>query len=271
MRFIFRFLPIVMGLLALPSSSVALDSHPAMRWGAGGHRIIARVAALQLTDETRREVRRILNGRSLAEVSAWADGILKDRPATAPWHYVNIPIWQATYRAEHCPRQACVIAALEAQEAILADRSRSGTEREEALKWVVHLVGDLHMPLHVGDRGDRGGNDVKLEFAGRTTNLHSLWDSGLLNATGRNEEWFVSSFRDQLRKRGDLKVMSSGSVTDWAMESHAAARDVAYGFLPQSLVVGDDYLGIARPVIEDRLLRASVRLAAVLERTLAGN
>ncbi len=239
-----------------------------VRWGATIHRVVARVASLHLDGATEREVRRLLGRESLAEVSTWADDVRSARPATSSWHYVNVPIWQSAYRASICPRAGCVIGTLEAQEKILADRSRSKAERAEALKWVVHLVADLHMPLHVGDRGDRGGNDVTLSFLGRRTNLHALWDSGLMNATGQSEGDLVATVRDQIRRRGDLHVIAGGSVIDWAMESHAVARDVAYQFLPQSLVLDQQYLEIARPVLEDRILRASIRLAAVLDRAL---
>lgn len=239
-----------------------------LRWGAFTHRVVARVASLQIDGSTGREVRRLLGRESLAEVSNWADDIRGARPATGPWHYVNVPVWQSSYRASLCPRAGCVIGTLEAQEKILADHSRPPAERAEALRWVVHLVADLHMPLHVGDRGDRGGNDVQLRFLGRQTNLHALWDSGLLNATGQSEGDMVATIRDRIRRRGDLRVIAAGSVVDWAMESHAVARDVAYGFLPASLILDDRYFDVARPVLEDRILRASIRLAAILDRTL---
>ena len=259
----------IIALALLTSPAVDRQPAPDARWGQSGHRIIGRTASLLLSHDATREVRRLLGRRSLAEISTWADEVRAARPATGPWHYVNIPVTERAFRPEHCPDGACVIRTLEAQEKILADRSRPRAEREEALKWVVHLVGDMHMPLHVGDRGDRGGNDVKLEFNGRPWNLHSLWDSGMIGASGHNEEWYVVMLRNRIRQRGDLRQIASGSVLDWAMESHAVARDVAYPFLPSSLVIGDRYVEIATPVLEDRLLRASVRLAALLERALA--
>lgn len=257
-----------LALVATAAAALPAVSRGEVRWGSLAHRVVARVASLHIDGSTEREVRRLLGRESLAEVSTWADDIRAARPATSTWHYVNIPTWQSAYRTSMCPRAGCVIGTLETQEKILADRSRSRTERAEALKWVVHMVADLHMPLHVGDRGDRGGNDVKLSFLGRQTNLHALWDSGLLNAIGHNEGEFVATIRDQIRNRGDLHVIAGGSVLDWAMESHAVARDVAYPFLTVSLVLDERYLEIARPVLHDRILRASVRLAAVLDRTL---
>lgn len=262
-------LPALYVLLTVAASAAPTGlSADGARWGQSGHRIVARTAALQLSSRATREVRYLLQGASLPSISTWADDVRAERPATGPRHYVNIPIWDGTWRATLCPGDECVIGTLVAQQKILADRSRTRAERAEALKWVVHLVGDLHMPLHVGDRGDRGGNDLKLEFSGRPTNLHSLWDTGMISASGRGEEGYVVMLRDRIRRRGDLRQIASGTVLDWAMESHAVARDVAYPFLPRSLVIDQAYVETARPILEDRLLRASVRLAAMLEQAL---
>lgn len=252
-------------LIAAP---VAGDSADAMRWGGMGHRVIARVAAGRLSPTARREVRRLLGNESLAKVSTWADEVRRDRPVTAPWHYVNIPIYDSVYRPERVCRDGCVISALEEQLALLADRSLPRAERAEALKWVVHLVGDMHQPMHVGDRGDRGGNDVRITWDSMPGNLHGLWDTGLLLATGLDENALVTLLERRLRQRGDLAALTSGSVQDWAMESHATSRDVVYGFLPASLALDQRYLVKVRPALEDRMLRASARLVAVLERAL---
>ena len=253
---------------ALLLTAPPADSAEALRWGGMGHRVIARVAASRLSPATRREVRRLLGNESLAKVSTWADEVRRDRPATAPWHYVNIPVYDSVYRPERVCPDGCVIRALEEQERILADTSRPRAERAEALKWVVHLVGDMHQPMHVGDRGDRGGNDTRITWDTLPGNLHGLWDTGLLLATGLDENALVTMLERRLRQRGDLARLTSGSVLEWAMESHAASRDVVYGFLPATLALDRSYLVKVRPALEDRLLRASARLAAVLERTL---
>lgn len=247
---------------------LAGPDHPAERWGGMGHRAIARVAMAQLSPDAKREVRRLLGRETLAKVSTWADEIRRDNPATAPWHYVNIPVYDSVYRPERVCRDGCVIRALEEQAARLANRRLPDAERAEALKWVVHLVGDLHQPMHVGDRGDRGGNDVRITWDTLPGNLHGLWDTGLLLATGMDENQLVTMLERRIRQRGDLRAVAAGSVLDWAMESHAMSRDVVYGFLPASLALDRSYLVKVRPALEDRLLRAAVRLAALLERSL---
>lgn len=262
---------ILLGTLALgisfAAAPVPLTVNPA-RWGELGHRTIARTAELQLSGDARRAARRLLGGQSLAEVSTWADQIREQRPATGPWHYVNIPIWESRYRPDFCPKAGCVIGTLETQQKILADRSASRADRAEALRWVVHLVGDLHAPLHAGDRGDRGGNDVRVELDGRQTNLHAAWDSGLLKVMQRREEELVKMLTHRIEHRGDLRQIRAGTITDWAMESHDRARDVVYGLLPSTLTLDVPYRISAALVIEDQLMRASVRLAWLIEQAL---
>lgn len=252
----------------LATTPLAPDSTALLRWGGMGHRVIARVAAGRLSPAAKQEVRRLLGQETLAKVSTWPDEVRRDRPATAPWHYVDIPIYDSVYRPDKVCESGCVISALEAQREILADRSRPRAERAEALKWVVHLMGDLHQPLHVGDRGDRGGNDVRISYDDKPGNLHGLWDTGLLLATGQDEDELVAVVERRLRRRGDLATLTGGSVLDWAMESHAASRDVVYGFLPASLALDRRYLEQVRPLLEDRLLRGGARLAAMIERAL---
>lgn len=256
--------------LLLVAAAPVLADDGAPFWGQTGHRVIARVAAGRLSPEARRTVQQLIPGESLASVATWADSIRPHRPATAPWHYVNIPVWDSIYRpAAVCPTGNCIVAALEKQLMILADRQQSRSARADALKWVVHLVGDLHQPLHVGDRGDRGGNDVKLTWDGRTSNLHSVWDSGLLAGTGTSEEQLVVQVTRTLQRRGDLARLTSGSIIDWAIESHDVARDVVYPFLPASLALDQGYLDKVQLALTDRVVRASARLAALLERALA--
>jgi nuclease S1 len=252
--------------------ATAIAAAPALTpdavWGAVGHRVIARVATARLSDRAKDEARRLLGGETLAKVSTWADSIRRDRPTTGPWHYVNIPVYDSVYRPEKVCADGCVVSALEAQAAILADRTRSDAERAEALKWVVHLVGDLHQPLHAGDRGDRGGNDVRVTYDTLPGNLHGLWDTGLLLRTGLDENAWVALVERNLRGRSDLDAVAGGSVVDWVMQAHDVSRDVVYGTLPASLALDDAYLATARPAIEVQLERAALRLAAVLERSL---
>lgn len=250
-----------------PDHAAAVD--PARRWGVTGHRVVARLAATRLSRPVAEKVRRLLGGQSMAAVANWADSIRRERANTAPWHFVDIPTWEAGYDAgRDCKEGACIVDALERQLAILRDARRSDADRGEALRFVIHFIGDMHQPLHAGERGDRGGNDVKITWLGKPSNLHSLWDSGMLSASGLDEEQYVALLQSRLATRGDLARVASGSIVDWANESHDVARDVVYPFVPQSLAVDMTYYGQVRPVLEDQLLKAGVRLATVLEKAL---
>jgi hypothetical protein len=239
-----------------------------VRWSDAPHRVVARIAESRLGAPARAEARRLLHGASLADVSTWADDIRGRRPNTSNWHYVNIPVTDSVYRArEQCPR-GCIIRAYEAQLAILRDPGRSRAERADALRFVVHLVADIHSPMHAGDRGDRGGNDLVVWHRNRRTNLHAFWDSGLLRAASLDERALQRRVEDRIRSATNLDLVSGGSVVEWAIESHGVARDLAYRLLPDDYRIDAAYVDAALPVLEDRLTRAALRLAAVLNHAL---
>lgn len=254
--------------VALLGLFVVAASPLPVRWSDSPHRVVARIAESRLSEPARREVRRLLNGTPLADVSTWADDIRGRRPNTSNWHYVNIPVTDSVYRPrEQCPR-GCIIRAYEAQVAILRDPRRSRAERADALRFVVHLVADIHSPMHAGDRGDRGGNDLVVWHRNRRTNLHAFWDSGLLRAASLDERALQRRIEARLRGGIAPDTVARGSVVDWAMESHGVARDLAYRLLPDDYRIGRDYVDAALPVLEDRLMRAALRLAAVLNQAL---
>ncbi len=265
-------LAIALTTAVAPPRAVGPEPHAApvvLRWGRVGHRAIAMAAAERLSPAARRTVAMLLDGGSLADASTWADSIRSERPETSPWHYVNIPVIDSVYRPkQYCPR-SCVVSAYTTQLAILADRNRPRNQRAEALRWVVHLLEDLHMPLHAGDRGDRGGNDVQVTFHGQRLNLHWLWDSQMLEALGYDDALLADAIHTGIMAQGNLEEITEGKVIDWTMESHDVARDVVYPELPASLQLDDRYALTVLPALQLQLVRATVRLSAVLDRALA--
>src|SRR5689334_17255380 len=249
---------------------VAAAATPVMAWGPVAHRVIARVAARHLSPAARHEVARLLGGASLADVSDWADEVREQRPETARWHYVDIPLRANDYRpGRDCratPRGDCVIAALERERTVLADHGAPDVRRAEALRWVVHLVGDLHQPLHCADDGDRGGNEVHVTLLGGPDNLHAVWDGGLLAASGSTEPEWEERVARAASGGGDART--AGSVVDWALETHRAAVDRGY-VIPASHRLGRRWVDMNVPVVERQLAVAAARLARVLNRTLA--
>ncbi len=249
-------------LFSLPSTAHA--------WGAQGHRLVGRVAETRLNDTARAEVARLLAGEAdptLSGVAPWADQLrATDRDLgrrSAGWHYVNIAEDDCHYvAARHCPNGNCVVEALQAQTAILADRSRSDADRAQALKFVVHLVGDLHQPMHAGYGHDKGGNDFQLQFGNRGTNLHSLWDSGLLNTRRLDDDGYLQVLQALPRPRVASRVNLRNDAPAWAEASCRIA--VAPGVYPASRKLGAEYTEHYRPVAERELRLAGERLARLL-------
>jgi hypothetical protein len=240
----------------------------AQAWGPHGHRITAGVAEARLTPAARTAVRALLHeGDRLVDIANWADQEGHDAvPGSAPWHYVNVPITATHYDARFCSGGDCVVARIKHFRALLADRRAPLRERQRALLFLVHLVGDVHQPLHIGDNHDKGGNLTQIQFLGRPSNLHRLWDSGMINDVDRNENAWVERIGPLLTPE-NVQSWSQGSVEDWATESLLDAHK-AYFFpagarqpIASGTRIGNDYVAFGRPILERRLAQAGVRLA----------
>jgi hypothetical protein len=165
-----------------------------------------------------------------------------------------------------CPQDNCVIAAIERYRTTLADKGQKYTARKEALIFLVHLVADLHQPLHCIDNNDRGGNDVAVTFFGEPDTLHSVWDFDLLARTQLRERAYVKRLHTMIAGR-NVKKLQQGTVPDWALESHTLARERAYR-LPPNGELRSDYYSANIPVVDNQLVKAAVRLAWMLNETL---
>jgi nuclease S1 len=155
-----------------------LSHAAAFAWGAEGHHLVARIAADELTPRAKAAVADLLGGDATAgmiRASTWADEIRPSRPETAPWHYVNIEITSTGYdAARDCPNDACVVAQVERDAKIVWDSAISKPVRADALRFLIHFVGDMHQPLHCSDNQDHGGSSVRVVFEGHRTNLHAI-------------------------------------------------------------------------------------------------
>jgi hypothetical protein len=240
----------------------------ALAWGPHGHRIATRVAEARLSPEARAAVRELLHeGDTLLTVCTWADDDGHFAvPGSAPWHYVNVPIDAARYSDRYCRRGDCVVAKIHQFRKVLADRHATKAERARALLFFVHLVEDVHQPLHVGDHNDKGGNDTQVQYFNEGDNLHRLWDSTLINDASRDERAWVRQI-EPLLTDANVAAWTRGSVESWADESLAEAR-TAYRdprnparTITSGATLGRDYAERSLPVIRLRLAQAGVRLA----------
>jgi hypothetical protein len=245
---------------------------PAFGWGVEGHSLVARIAWMQLTPAVQARVSAILGpGVTMQSVASWADEVRNQRRETGPWHYIDIPIDKPHLdMARDCPKGDCVLARIEAFRQALKDLATAAAERREALLFLIHFVGDMHQPLHSSDNNDQGGNKVAVTFDGRTSNLHSLWDSGLLGKLPKEDDLFAQWSRESAKH---ARKWSRGTVDDWAEESHKAAQQITYGRLPKVAAgtaepIDAAYAKKADPLIRLQIEKAGARLARVLNEAL---
>ena len=300
-------------------------SIPAHAWGCEGHEIVALIALKHLQPQVATQVNSILNASPvnatlkhfchtsglpvMAEVASWADDIRSDQPETAPYHFVDIPLTATRdkYDLNQICQQTCVVDVIGkfAQQPKISTDPKS---RADALRFLIHFVGDIHQPLHDESNGDRGGNCVAVEYeeeVPRETNsqhddyypnLHAVWDTDILQGILAEHDMTLEQFTDFLDRRYQPRFLrwNSGQPIDWAWEGHDAAV-TAYRALPANIphdapiapvnscadnnhigrrmadlhiALGERYDNVSRPIVEEQLTKAGIRLAALLNSTL---
>jgi hypothetical protein len=232
-------------------------------WGYKGHRAIATIAQRHLTSNTAYVVSAYLKGESMADVSTWADEN-KNR-TTAPWHFLNLPLGLSHEEFVQTVSQSDnnVYTAILKTEAILKDNTLSFDEKNEALKYLIHLVGDAHQPMHVSRKEDKGGNTIQVRFDNKGTNLHSLWDSKLIEHEGLSQ--------DDISKKYDtatpdqIKKWQADGPMEWLWESYQISSQL-YAETKAGQTIDDIYYSKYIPVIHQRIDQAGIRLAGELNR-----
>lgn len=266
--------------LALILFLFGITARPTCAFGVLGHQVIAALAEDMLTPRAKAEVNALLAAsaasggpKDLASISTWADEIRMLRPETRPWHYVTIQIGAAGYDSTRAD-SSNAIKALKRQLDVLAAPKADRYAREEALKWVVHLVGDLHQPLHAGEDRDKGGNLAKVKVNRRTYNLHEVWDHVILERLRLP----LGSLLPMLERRmaadsGFIPRYARGTVESWADDTHAKAR-ACYLVNGKPMRKGvktqldKAYLDAAALTLLDQMEKGAVRLAFALNRAL---
>lgn len=249
---------ILAGMLAASSYSQTVHA-----WGQTGHRVTGQIAELYLSPEANAAISLILENEGLAEISTYADD-KRSNPAhywqkvAGPYHYVTVPKGK-TYSEVGAPEKGDSYTAIQMYTKTLKDPLSSRSDKQLALKMVVHIIGDLHQPLHAGDGTDRGGNDVKVEFFWEDSNLHRVWDSGLIDRSQLSyTEWY-----NFLAPKISAEQAAAWQTTDplvYIAES-VKIRDTIY---PNSENLSWQYLYDHSPVLKLRLQQAGVRIAAHL-------
>jgi hypothetical protein len=261
----FRAFPKLLSLLVLLTPSHALA------WGAQGHEIAAAIALRELTPATRKEVGRLLRGPvMMVHEASWADEIRDARPETAPWHYVDIPLWAGSYSAARdCAGGDCVVAEIEQDLRILSNHRLPDGVRAEALRFLIHFVADVHQPLHAEDNDDRGGNQVHVRIGRERANLHKVWDVDVLEPLGPDPVATAGDIERSITA-AQRRDWQSGSPVRWANEAHAIAREHIYPPLQgaRDVRLPRDYAVREAPLARILLAKAGVRLAWLLNTAL---
>lgn len=263
---------------------IALLPSPLLAWGAKGHSVVAEIAERGLSPNVAQQVRDLTYAAPLRDSASLPDDWRAQETRgerqgnTGALHYSNIPNDIATFdRARDCKDEQCVVAGIEKNIAVLRDRTQSKDKRREALVFVVHFIGDIHQPLHAAGgqvkneqtgamEPDLGGNKVKVRYLGTETNLHSVWDSMLIEWGPPTVDEYATRLLDiELRGR-PIAELQGGTPIDWINESHYAA--VQYGYRIENGRLGADYAQRNIGIIYERLLRGGLRLRKVIEDAL---
>jgi hypothetical protein len=255
-----------------------LASSQAFAWGREGHQIVVLIAARDLSPAAKAQVADLLDSpdatAGMERFSTWADEIRSARRDTGPWHYVDIEIGSKGYdAARDCSNDNCVVGQITRDVSILRDKGLAKPVRAEALRFLIHFVGDLHQPLHCSDNHDRGGNEVRVTLNGRQTNLHAVWDTPIVEALGHDPESVAADLSSKITSANKAS-WGRGLVSQWADECFAVAEREVYNQIDGSggtaapIVLSPDYATQEASTAANQLEKSGVRLATVLNAVL---
>lgn len=252
MRLLYLFL-----IFTIATSSYATDD-----WGRTGHRATGEIAEQHLNKKTKKAIDQLLNGQSLAFVSTYADEIKSDDAyrSYGPWHYVNFP-FGGTYESHPKSEKGDLMTAIETCISVLKNETSSQKDKVFHLKLLVHLIGDLHQPLHVGIADDKGGNDLQVRWFNDGTNIHSVWDTKMLESYNMSYSELAAN-AEELSK-AQIEQIQTGTPIDWMYESRTLCEDIY-----DNVEVGEklsyrymyQYVNVARSQIQ----KGGLRLATLL-------
>lgn len=229
-------------------------------WGPTGHRATGEIATRYLNKKAAKVIERILAGQSLAMASTWMDEVRSDSTFDymTDWHWVTVPEGQ-TYEQTVKNPKGDIIQTLQRVIRELKTKKLSEREQVQHIKILIHLIGDIHQPLHVGALPDKGGNDIKVTWFQNNSNLHRIWDSDMIDDSRLSYTELARSLNRPDEK--ELLSWQRSPITDWARESQSYQQNV-YNYGNGRL--GYRYAYVNYPIVRHRLLQAGVRLAGVL-------
>ena len=237
-------------------------SFQSLAWGQIGHYVIGQLTEWQLKPSTLKKVEQILQQESISKAGIWMDAIRSDKRYfyTRTWHYLTSI--DGLYDPNLQEKSGDAYHKLMRTIALLKSGNISQEEEKDNLRILIHLVGDLHQPFHVGKPGDRGGNEKKVKFLGRTTNLHAVWDTGLIETHKMDYTEIATILHKKITPKLSHKYKKS-TPAEWLKEA-ADLRPAIYD-VPESGSIGNEYIDKYYHIVDERLTAASIRLAQILE------
>lgn len=243
-------------------SAIAISvSISAFGWGQTGHRAIGKIAESYLSEKAKKSIQEIMGNESLAECSTWMDEVRSDPKYdyTKTWHYVTIPEGTDYKSAEH-EELGDVYEAIGRMKEVLKSDASTKEQRIEAIRMLTHLVGDMHQPLHVGNGEDRGGNDVKVKWFYKDSNLHRIWDSGMIDEKKYSYSELAEVVNNNLKQEGDIYFTTDLNV--WVAEA-IALRPQIYNTGGNEFL-SYEYMYENWNTVKIQLHKAGIRLAQIL-------
>lgn len=243
-----------LALLCVPQSTMA--------WGKKGHDVICYIAERHLTPNVLARVTELLDGRSMVYYANWMDSASHTREyaETKEWHYFNVDR-RESIATQKRSKKGDLLTAVEGLVVALKDGKLSREQEVEALKMLIHLVGDMHQPMHLGHEDDEGGNNIPVVYFVESTSLHALWDYHLIEGV---HVWSYTEWQEQIdRGLVDAEVVVSGSYQEWLEATHQITKEI-YRDTPAETRVFYEYSDKYAPIVEQQLLYAGLRLAHIL-------
>lgn len=248
----------------LLSGMLCLSSLTAFGWGQKGHDTTVFIAESHLTPTAKAQVEKLLGGKSMVYYANWLDNAshTPEYAYSKTWHYKNIDDG-ITFENAPLLETGDIIRAIEEQVNLLQDPTASEEQKQLALKMVIHFLGDIHQPMHMGHASDLGGNRWTVKYFGRDTNLHSVWDTSLPESA---HNWSYTEWQqqiDRLPAEEMEEIISEGNPTKWGKETFEIGTRV-YQNTPEGTRISYDYISDWTPVVELQFLRGGLRLADLL-------
>jgi hypothetical protein len=232
-------------------------------WGKTGHRTTGEIAQQHLSNKAKKAITDLLEGHSLAYVANYADDIKSDADYRkyGPWHYVNIDPDKTEYDRAEANKGGDLVQAIEKAVRVLKDKNSSREEKQFHLKMLVHWLGDLHQPFHVGRSADKGGNDIQVRWFGEGSNIHRVWDSQMIDSYQMSYTELTQN-RDKI-SRSEIKAIEAGELLDWVYESRELANEL-YDSVDIGEKLGYEYMYKWFPTVRQQLQKGGIRLAKIL-------